>query len=158
MKTGKDLGIMPLKLQNKVSNKELDELFNNIQDEIYFFGLLYYNKSVKQYMMDKLTDVGKKISQLSVNEMVGKRKQELLQVLRKYYQILKKYEVDDDIEQEAKMSKFQVSMFLREKQTPVEFEEFYIKWLKKLHKLNTFYVLGDSLKSVNKECIQYFEL
>ena len=158
--TGKDIGISPIKLKNKNSLKELDEIFEEIQNEIYLFGLLLYTTSVKQYMLDKLTDAGTRLNNVSIsrgNEGQIRRKMELLQVLREYYHKLKSYYPVDKPDNIERMCKFLVCMYLKDKENR-EGEEFYLEWLRKLHKLSTFYTFNKSLSSVYDEIINYFKI
>ena len=159
--TGKDIGISPIKLKNKNSNSELDSIFEEIQDEIYFFGLLLYTPSVKQYMLDKLTDAGTRLNNVSIsrgNDGQIRRKMELLQVLREYYQKLKSYYPVDKPEQVERMCKFLVSMFIKEKKETTNLHNVYLKWLKLTKKVSEFYTVTNSLKSVNNEAVKYFTI
>lgn len=159
--TGKDIGISPIKLKNKNSNSELDSIFEEIQDEIYFFGLLLYTPSVKQYMLDKLTDAGTRLNNVSIsrgNDGQIRRKMELLQVLREYYQKLKSYYPVDKPECVEKMNKFLLCMFIKEKQKSSNLDELYMKWLKLTKKVSKYYTVYDALLSINNECLQHFAI
>ena len=159
MKTGKEIGLLPIKLKNKYGSKEIDNLQKEINELLYFFYFKYVNKTAKNYLLQMLIQFG--IDLKNIDQPLAKKssskKDELIEILRKYYTTLKAYYPDEDIELEQKMSKMVVSQYLKAKKEGFPFKD-YLEWLYNIKLFASLYTVTDSLKSVQKEIIKNFEI
>ena len=165
MKRLKDLEISVIKPQNHNSTKELDFILESINDIIYFFYFLFISKSSKDYIYTKFVEFGQQLNVMEVSDKQQIRLNEILNVLRKYFKILRDYKPDDDAETIRKMNNFFTSQFLREKRelegkdsNSNDWDTLYQNWLIKTKQFAKYYPVEKCLQSVNQECLEYFKI
>ena len=67
MKLGKELGIIPIKLNTKYSNKEIDSILERVNEILYFFNFLYYNSRVAEYVKQNIANLGQQLKNISIS-------------------------------------------------------------------------------------------
>ena len=162
-KTGKEIVLHPIKLKERGFEREIDELQTEINGILFFYYTLKINPLTKNFLLNELKRIGESVKDV---ESKGKRKEELLGVLRNYYRILNQYVPQTDrnsiLDNDKRVSKYLVSRYLTEKDkfgrdaTPSE--DFCFNWLKKIRKFVKTYVPSRSLLKTYKELAGYIEL
>lgn len=159
-KKGNELGISPIKLDNKNSTKQLDELYYHINNILYYFSILYIDKQAQKYILDEIIDVGNRVKDISWPLAKGNRKAELLTKLReKYKEISSNSPIVDDsfFLIVDKMGKFQLSKFIKNKENGLNDED-KLKWLKNNKMFVKIYGYNSSIASISKEILKEFEI
>ena len=161
-KTGKELGLKPIKLNTKGSTKELDDLHKEINETLYFYYMFKINPLTQLHLLDTVTGIGETVGKIVWPKDKGERRNELLKVLREYYKALKQYNPPTDKqeveENDKRVSGFLVSSYLKEKKQALwnieaDEDEFFIGWLKKLRIFCRTYTPSKTLISVYEEII-----
>lgn len=160
----KDLGINPIKLDSKYSNKEIDNILHKANDLLYFFNLLYITDTAKTYIQSQIKVLGTDLKNVSMSiaQKSSSRKEELRIKLLDIYQKLNSYNPpsDNDINVVGiveKMNRMQVAMFLKEKKEGLDNEKKF-EWLRKIQMFSNAYDVSDGLKSVNNEILGSFKI
>ena len=160
----KDLGINPIKLDNKYGNKEIDNILHKANDLLYFFNLLYITDTAKTYIQSQIKILGTDLKNVSMSmaQKSSSRKEELRTKLLDIYQKLNSYNPpsDNDINVVGiveKMNRMQVAMFLKEKKEGLDNEKKF-EWLRKIQMFSNAYDVSDGLKSVNNEILGSFKI
>lgn len=160
----KDLGINPIKLENKYGNKEIDNILHKANDLLYFFNLLYITDTAKTYIQSQIKVLGTDLKNVSMSmaQKSSSRKEELRTKLLDIYQKLNSYypPSDNDINVVSiveKMNRMQVAMFLKEKKEGLDNEKKF-EWLRKIQMFSNAYDVSDGLKSVNNEILDSFKI
>lgn len=160
----KDLGINPIKLDNKYGNKEIDNILHKANDLLYFFNLLYITDTAKTYIQSQIKVLGTDLKNVSMSivQKSSSRKDELRTKLLDIYQKLNSYNPpsDNDINVVGiveKMNRMQVAMFLKEKKEGLDNEKKF-EWLRKIQMFSNAYDVSDGLKSVNNEILGSFKI
>lgn len=160
----KDLGINPIKLENKNGNKEIDNILHKANDFLYFFNLLYITDTAKAYIQSQIKILGTELNGISMSmaQKSSSRKEELRTKLLDIYQKLNSYNPpsDNDINVVGiveKMNRMQVAMFLKEKKEGLDNEKKF-EWLRKIQMFSNAYDVSDGLKSVNNEILDSFKI
>lgn len=160
----KDLGINPIKLDNKYGNKEIDNILHKANDLLYFFNLLYITDTAKAYIQSQIKILGTELKNVSMSmaQKSSSRKEELRTKLLDIYQKLNSYNPpsDNDINVVSiveKMNRMQVAMFLKEKKEGLDNEKKF-EWLRKIQMFSNAYDVSDGLKSVNNEILDSFKI
>ena len=160
----KDLGINPIKLENKYGNKEIDNILHKANDLLYFFNLLYITDTAKTYIQSQIKVLGTDLKNVSMSmaQKSSSRKEELRTKLLDIYQKLNSYNPpsDNDINVVSiveKMNRMQVAMFLKEKKEGLDNEKKF-EWLRKIQMFSNAYDVSDGLKSVNNEILGSFKI
>ena len=160
----KDLGINPIKLENKYGNKEIDNILHKANDLLYFFNLLYITDTSKTYIQSQIKVLGTDLKNVSMSmaQKSSSRKEELRTKLLDIYQKLNSYNPpsDNDINVVSiveKMNRMQVAMFLKEKKEGLDNEKKF-EWLRKIQMFSNAYDVSDGLKSVNNEILGSFKI
>ena len=160
----KDLGINPIKLENKNGNKEIDNILHKANDLLFFFNLLYITDTAKTYIQSQIKILGTDLKNVSMSmaQKSSSRKEELRTKLLDIYQKLNSYypPSDNDINVVGiveKMNRMQVAMFLKEKKEGLDNEKKF-EWLRKIQMFSNAYDVSDGLKSVNNEILGSFKI
>lgn len=160
----KDLGVNPIKLDNKYGNKEIDNILHKANDLLYFFNLLYITDTAKTYIQSQIKILGTDLKNVSMSmaQKSSSRKEELRTKLLDIYQKLNGYypPSDNDINVVSiveKMNRMQVAMFLKEKKEGLDNEKKF-EWLRKIQMFSNAYDVSDGLKSVNNEILDSFKI
>ena len=160
----KDLGVNPIKLDNKYGNKEIDNILHKANDLLYFFNLLYITDTAKTYIQSQIKILGTDLKNVSMSlaQKSSSRKDELRTKLLDIYQKLNSYNPpsDNDINVVGiveKMNRMQVAMFLKEKKEGLDNEKKF-EWLRKIQMFSNAYDVSDGLKSVNNEILDSFKI
>lgn len=160
----KDLGINPIKLDNKYGNKEIDNILHKANDLLYFFNLLYTTETAKTYIQSQIKILGTDLKNVSMSmaQKSSSRKEELRTKLLDIYQKLNSYNPPSDndinvIGTVEKMNRMQVAMFLKEKKEGLDNEKKF-EWLRKIQMFSNAYDVSDGLKSVNNEILGSFKI
>lgn len=153
MKKGKEIGVRPIKLENKFSNRVLDAIQSETNSMLFDYCLLYMTNGMKEYLLQRLSEFGERLQEIPSNP----RKEELLTKMREIYRELKGYYSDDDRETIRRMNGFLVSEFLREKNDGLT-EEVAVKWLRRIKTLSNLMPIERNLLGVHKECLEYFSI
>lgn len=117
-KQGKDIGITPIKLENKPTTKELDDCIFQTNDLLYFWSGRYISPAARETILSEIVEIGSSIPK-SLPQDKAKRQMETLSKLRQIYRTVQKYSPDryeDNAEAIQKMLNYQVSNFIRNKQ------------------------------------------
>lgn len=160
-KLGKDIGISPIHLKEKYSNKEIDQVLYNINDVLYFFNTLYINSKARQYIMDKLVEYGNdlnNINNFTVGDKKIERKKELLKKMRELYSSLKSnYIFDDEYFNNLveKMGKYRLSRFIKDKQNGLTDEQIW-KYIRENKIFYEVYGQDKSVKSIQDELLKQY--
>ena len=75
VKLGKDIDVMPIKLVNKYSTKELNELYLKINELLYFYSTLYITPKTQAYLINKIVEYGKQLKNITWPMNKGERKE-----------------------------------------------------------------------------------
>lgn len=160
----KDLGILPIKLENKNGNKDIDNILHKANDLLFFFNLLYITDTAKTYIQSQIKILGTDLKNVSMSmaQKSSSRKEELRTKLLDIYQKLNSYNPpsDNDINVVGtveKMNRMQVAMFLKEKKEGLDNEKKF-EWLRKIQMFSNAYDVSDGLKSVNNEILNSFKI
>ena len=161
----KDLGILPIKLENKNDNKDIDSILHKANDLLYFFNLLYITETAKAYIQSQIKVLGtdlKNVS-MSISQKSSSRKEELRTKLLDIYQKLNSYypPSDNDINVVGiveKMNRMQVAMYLKQKKETNMTDEDKFEWLRKIQMFSKAYDVSDGLKSVNNEILNSYRI
>lgn len=156
MELGKTIGVSPIKLENKYSIKEIDDILYEINDILYFFNNKYINKKAKDYIKEKVTVLGKKLNVVPTNGDRTQRKAELLNKMRNVYSALSKYIPDDNPQQVANMCKFILAMYIKNKETMSEEDMF--KTLKDNVLFTNIYGYSEKIDSIQREILKKYQL
>lgn len=159
-KLGKDYGIVPIHLEHKYSIKQLEDIYQRINDILYYFSYLYVGKDAREYLLTKIEECGNDLNNLNMPLAKVKRKEELLDKLRDMYLNVKKipsYDSSNFFTLENKMAAFQVSKYLKEKKQGLTDEQ-KIKWLKNNKMFSLVYTPSESLKSVQDELLADYKI
>lgn len=118
MSSYKEIGIGPLKFENKPTTKELDEIIYELNDMLYFLANRPVNHPTQKWLSETMIELGNKVNTLQLSDTVAKRRQELLHYMRKFYNTLKTVKTEikctiADRESYIKVIKYQVARFLR---------------------------------------------
>lgn len=157
MKTLKEIGLPPIKLKNKYGDKNIDNILKEINELLYFFNYKYVNQTAKEYLLKMLIQFGIELKNIDqpLAKKSSSKKDELIEILRKYYTTLRIYYPDEDIELEQKMSKMMVAQYIRHKKEGFKFRD-YLDWLYNIKLFASLYTVTDSLRSVQNEIIKNF--
>lgn len=160
---GKDLGISPIHLENKYSNKEIDAVFYKVNDLLYFFCTLYISMEAKTYVIKKLIEYGNELNNIN-NFTVGDRKidrkKELLSKMRELYTNLKHNHIHNDdffSDLVKSMGKYRLSKFLKDKEEGLTDEQIW-KWIKENKIFTDVYGLDKSVKSIQDELLKPYTI
>ena len=117
----KDNGVTPLTgLKEHNTNKEIEAVLTNINNELYFFSNLPVNFRSQQCLLEKVTEAGKQLNTISItreSKQLNRRK-EIVEKLRELYTTLKhlSYPNENEIpESVTKANKCLVAVYLKEK-------------------------------------------
>lgn len=159
--TGKELGIYPIHLENKYSNKEIDTVLYKLNDLLYFFCTLYINTKALSYIINKLIEYGNdlnNINDFTVGDKKIDRKKELQSKMRELYMNLKHQSIHNDeyfgnlIE---KMGKYRLSRFLKDKQNGLTDEQIW-KYIRENKMFYEVYGQDKSVKSIQDELLKQY--
>lgn len=154
MELGKTIGIKLIKLENKYSIKEIDDILYEINDILYFFCNKYINKKAKDYIKEKVTILGKKLNNVPTNGNKTQRKAELLDKMREVYKSLSVYIPDDNPQQIENMAKYVMAMFVKNKGTMTEDDR--IKLMKDNVLFTKIYGYNERISSIQRDLLKYF--
>lgn len=161
----KDLGISPIKLENKYGNKDIDNILHKANDLLFFFNLLYITETAKSYIQTQIKILGTDLKNISMSmaQKSSSRKDELRAKLLDVYSKLNSYypPSDNDINVIAvveKMNRMQVAMYLKQKKETVMTDEDRFEWISKIKMFSKAYDVDKSLTSVMNELLDSFRL
>lgn len=163
-KLGKDIGISPIQLKEKYSNKEIDQVLYNINDLLYFFCTLYINTKALSYIINKLIEYGNdlnNINNFTVGDKKIDRKKELQSKMRELYKKLKSESLNIHNDEYfnnlvEKMGKYRLSRFLKDKQNGLTDEQIW-KYIKDNKIFYEVYGQDKSVKSIQDELLRKYE-
>lgn len=156
---GKDIGITPIKLENKYSTKELNEIHLKANELFYFYSTLYITPFVKTYLLEKIVQLGNELKSIDWPLAKGKRKEEFRTKLGEIYKSLLKYYPDGDKKEiEEKMNKYLTSRFLKEKKENRFTEDIAFKWIKIIRQFALTYSVDSNLVGVQNECLEWLKV
>jgi len=160
----KDLGINPIKLENKYGNKEVDDILHKANDLLFFFNLLYITETAKAYIQSQIKILGTDLKNINIQmaQKSSSRKDELRAKLLDIYQKLNSYypPSDNDIYVVGiveKMNRMKVAMYIKEKKEGLDDEKKF-EWIRKIQMFSKAYDISDGLKSVNKEILDSYRI
>lgn len=160
-KLGKDIDVTPIKLENKYSTKELNELYLKINELLYFYSTLYITPTTKTYLIDKIVEYGNQLKNITWPMNKGKRKDELRTKLGVVYKSLSSYYPNDTSDRiwsiEFNMNKYITSKFLKDKQNGMT-DDIAFKYIKTIRQFATTYKVASNLISVQNECLDYLKV
>ena len=155
----KDNGVTPLTgLKEHNTNKEIEAVLTNINNELYFFSNLPVNFRSQQCLLEKVTEAGKQLNTISItreSKQLNRRK-EIVEKLRELYTTLKhlSYPNENEIpESVTKANKYLVAVYLKEKKEGLDLDT-TLKWVKKIYRFSKFYEVTESLENVQNELLK----
>lgn len=160
--TGKQLGISPIHLENKYSNKEIDSVLYKVNDLLYFFCTLYISMEAKTYILNKLKEYGNdlnNVNNFTVGDKKIDRKKELLSKMRELYINLKHQSIHNDdyfSDLVEKMGKYRLSRFLKDKEEGLTDEQIW-KYIRENKIFADVYGQDKSVKSIQDELLRKYE-
>ena len=160
LKLGKDVGVVPIKLQNHITNKEIDEILYQANDILYFFSRCYITANVKEFIVKRLWNLTMMLT--NINLQVGDKKlirrEEIRNAFKMIIDSLNRYDANcDRVELQDtldKMYKFRVANYLRAKDGMKM--EARLKLIKENWTFFKFYGCNDTYKSVQAELLNSF--
>lgn len=127
---GNSIGVKPIKLECKYSNKEIDEIYHNINDYLFYFAYLYITPKARDFLLSEIVKAGTALAQVSITCGDNKlnRRKELQDKLREIYKSLKAYHPVEEEGIVEGMAKGRLARWIKEKDKVTEEES--IKWMK----------------------------
>lgn len=156
MELGKNLNIFPVRLENKYSIKEIDEILEEVNDTLYFFANKYINDKAKDYIKSKLATLGEKLHNVPTNGDRTARKKELLDKMRDIYRGLNRYTPETNPAQIENMCKYILAYYLKRKAELTDEDKF--KYLRDNKLFCDIYGYSERIDSIQKEIIADFSL
>lgn len=161
--TGKQLGISPIHLENKYSNKEIDSVLYKVNDLLYFFCTLYINTKALSYIINKLIEYGNdlnNINNFTVGDKKIDRKKELQSKMRELYKKLKSESLNIHNDEYfnnlvEKMGKYRLSRFIKDKQNGLTDEQIW-KYIRENKIFYEVYGQDKSVKSIQDELLKQY--
>lgn len=161
VRLGKDIDVMPIKLVNKYSTKELNELYLKINELLYFYSTLYITPKTQAYLINKIVEYGKQLKNITWPMNKGERKNELRTKLGIVYKALSSYYPTETYERiqsvENNMNKYITSKFLKDKQNGMT-DDIAFKYIKTIRQFAITYKVASNLISVQNECLDYLKV
>lgn len=167
MKLGIELGLKPLKTENREGTEALREVHHNINGILYQNTYRYIDPKLAGAMYDQLVALGKKLNETSVPEKARAKKEELLSKLRMICKTLgeerKKVLGLDDVPQMQKAINGYLHTYITAKTEDRLDDDTVLMLLEESKRLyNTYYNWAESLKTdtlikSNSELLSIFE-
>lgn len=155
---GKDIGLMPIKLENKYSTKELNEIHLKANELFYFYSTLFITDKAKEYLLEKILQLGNELKNIDWPLSKGKRKEEFRTKLGEIYKSLLNYKTNGDKDRlymiESNMNKYLTSRFLKDKKLLLT-DDVAFKWIKIIRQFALTYRVDSNLVSVQNECLEW---
>lgn len=155
---GKDIGIAPIKLENKYSTKELNEIHLKVNELLYFYSTLFITDKAKEYLLEKIVQLGNELKTIDWPLSKGKRKEELRAKLGEVYKSLLNYKTNGDKDRlymiESNMNKYLTSRFLKDKNLLLT-DDVAFKWIKIIRQFALTYRVDSNLVGVQNECLEW---
>lgn len=159
---GKDIGLVPIKLENKYSTKELNEIHLKANELLYFYSTLYITDKAKEYLINKIIELGNELKSIDWPLSKGKRKEEFRTKLGIIYKSLLNYKTNGDKDRlymiESNMNKYLTSRFLKEKKENRFTEDIAFKWIKIIRQFALTYRVDINLVGVQDECLEWLKV
>lgn len=160
-KLGKDIEVKPIKLENKYSTKELNDIYTKVNELLYFYSTLYITEKAKQYIIKRIVELGNELKDIVWPMSKGKRREELRNKMGVIYKALVQYNPNEDKDRkytiEYNMNKYLTSRFLYDKQNEMT-EEIAFKWIKTIRQFAQTNRVDNNLISVQNECLEYLRI
>lgn len=164
LKRLKDLGILPIKLDSKYGNKDIDSILHKANDLLYFFNLMYITDTAKSYILTQIKILGTDLKNVNMQmaQKSSSRKDELRAKLLDVYSKLNGYYPPSDndinvVNAVDRMNRMQVAMYLKEKKEGLDDEKKF-EWISKIKMFSKAYDVDKSLTSVMNELLDSFRL
>lgn len=158
---GKDIGIAPIKLENKYSTKELNQIHLKVNELLYFYSTLFITDKAKEYLLEKIVQLGNELKTIDWPLSKGKRKEELRAKLGEVYKSLLNYKTNGDKDRlymiESNMNKYLTSRFLKDKKLLLT-DDVAFKWIKIIRQFALTYRVDSNLVSVQNECLEWLKV
>lgn len=162
MEFGKNIGINPIKLNEKNTTKEIDEILHRVNDIFYEFNCLYITQEVKDSILAKLVELGQDLNNIVCPIVKSERRNELRKKMQEAYKQIRKYYPTtvwgDAVTKITDSNRYLVSQFLREKKDGLT-DTIALKWIKKIKLLDDYgFGITKNLNSVMEECLKHFKI
>lgn len=158
---GKDIGIAPIKLENKYSTKELNEIHLKVNELLYFYSTLFITDKAKEYLLEKIVQLGNELKSIVWPLSKGKRKEEFRTKLGEIYKSLLDYKTNGDKDRlymiESNMNKYLTSRFLKDKNLLLT-DDVAFKWIKIIRQFALTYRVDSNLVGVQNECLEWLKV
>lgn len=158
---GKDIGLVPIKLENKYSTKELNEIHLKANELFYFYSTLYITDKTKEYLLEKIVQLGNELKNIDWPLSKGKRKEEFRTKLGEIYKSLLNYKTNGDKDRlymiESNMNKYLTSRFLKDKNLLLT-DDVAFKWIKIIRQFALTYRVDSNLVGVQNECLEWLKV
>lgn len=115
MLRGEEIGIKPIKCENKVGNDCLKDYLYKLNDLFFPMAKRYISSKAKTRLMTALKDVCVQLSTTEFPNACIPKKNEILNKCRVMYKNLSEYESDDNESQMCAVIKYKTSMYLKNK-------------------------------------------
>lgn len=115
MLRGEEIGIKPIKCENKVGNDCLKDYLYKLNDLFFPMAKRYISSKAKTRLMAALKDVCVQLSTTELPNACMPKKNEILNKCRVMYKNLSEYESDDNESQMCAVIKYKTSMYLKNK-------------------------------------------
>ena len=160
-KLGKDIEVKPIKLENKYSTKELNDIYTKVNELLYFYSTLYITTKAKQYIIKRIVEWGNELKDIVWPMSKGKRREELRNKMGVIYKALVQYNPNEDKDKEIaiefNMNKYLTSRFIYDKQNGMT-EEIAFKWIKTIRQFAQTNRVDNNLISVQNECLDWLKV
>lgn len=154
MKKGKEIGLSPIKCENKQGNDCLRDYHYRINDILYPLGYQYISSGKQARVLNQLASICKEIKECEFPQSCQAKKEEILERCRTIYKNLKAYDSDDDEQQSVSVVKYQVSKYLKDKREGNLNIDSLVKYLIENKEIANDYCVTNSLKSVQNEILE----
>lgn len=115
MLRGEEIGIKPIKCENKVGNDCLKDYLYKLNDLFFPMAKRYISSKAKTRLMTALKDVCVQLSTTEFPNACIPKKNEILNKCRVMYKNLSEYESDNNESQMCAVIKYKTSMYLKNK-------------------------------------------
>lgn len=150
---GHNLGIEPIRTENKQGNEDIKRLHYEINDVLYQYNKAYIAPHTAKRIIAKLTELGKKLKQVNVDGAEALKANEILQTLRVIITNIKMFmnefrwdESDKEIIQ--KILNYFVYMYVEDKKKGM-MDSQILKHLKKQQEIMVDFVVPSGYKTLN---------
>lgn len=168
LKQGKQLGLVPIKCDNREGTDKLKELHYRINDILYTNSGKYIDRELADSIYTDLCELGKAVDGLEVPDRAKAKKSEILSKLRIICKGLKEYKKEYQTIDDAPLMQKAINWFIHQyidaKQNDKLTDELAVSMVKESKRLYLAYLPYesnlklDTLVKINGELAGYFDV